>query len=72
MAHDVTNIGLIVGCWLRWPSKAKVIQRPPRSMLSAVADQGYTAVKKSGRDEAGIVTYVAKTDTSGKRTKGEF
>ena len=74
VAHDVTNIGLDRRLLAAMAKQAKAILAPaPEQSLSAVADQGYYRGEEiRACDEAGIVTYVAKTDTSGKRTKGEF
>ena len=74
VAHDVTNVGLDRRLLTPMAKQAKAVIAPRADQtLSAVADQGYYRGQDLlACDEAGIVTYVAKTDTSGKRLKGEF
>jgi hypothetical protein len=67
VAHDVTIVGL--DRRLLTPiakrAKAALAQAPDRT-LRAVADLGYYPSQDLlACDEAGIATYVAKTDTSG-------
>jgi transposase len=72
VAHDVTNAGLDRRLLTPMAKQAKAILAPaPDQALRAVADRGYYRGEDLlACDEAGIETYVAKTDTSGKRGKG--
>ena len=74
VAYDVSNVGLDRRLLTPMAKQAKAIMAPASDQtLSAVADQGYYRGQDLlACDEAGIVAYVAKTDTSGKRLKGEF
>jgi transposase len=74
VAHEVTNVGLDRRLLTPMAKQAKAILAPAHDQtLRAVADRGYYRGEELlACDEAGIVTYVAKTDTSGKRGKGEF
>jgi transposase len=74
VAHDVTNVGIDRRLLATMAKQAKSVMAPaPRQPLKAVADQGYYRGEEIlACDEAGIITFVAKADTSGKRGKGEF
>ena len=74
VAHEVTNAGIDRRQLAKMAKQAKAAMAPgPRQALKAVADQGYYRGEEIlACDQAGIITYVAKTDTSGKRAKGEF
>jgi len=74
VAHEVTNAGIDRRQPAKIAKQAKEAMAPgPGHALEAVADQGYYRGEEIlACDEAGIIACVAKTDTSGKRTEGEF
>ena len=74
VAHEVTNAGIDRRQLAKMAKQAKSAIAPGRRQrLQAVADQGYYRGEEIlACDEAGIITYVAKSDTSGKGAKGEF
>jgi hypothetical protein len=74
VAHEVTNAGVDRRQLTKIAKQAKAILAPePNQPLTVVADQGYYRGEELlACDEANIVAYVAKSDTSGKRAKGEF
>jgi hypothetical protein len=74
VAHEVTNVGIDRRQLTNMAKQAKEIIAPdPKETLSVVADKGYYRGEELlACEEANIETFVAKTDTSGKRSKGEF
>jgi transposase len=74
VAHEVTNAGIDRRQLTKIAKQAKSVIAPdPDQPLSVVADQGYYRGEELlACDETNIVAYVAKSDTSGKRAKGEF
>jgi len=74
IAHEVTNAGIDRRQLARIAKRAKAIMAPvPEQPLTVVADQGYYRGEELlACEQAHIETYVAKADTSGKRSKGEF
>ena len=74
VTHEVTNVGIDRRHLTRIAKQAKAVLAPkPEQSLAVIADQGYYRGEELlSCEEANIVTYVAKTDTSGKRMKGEF
>ena len=74
VTHEVTNVGIDRRHLTRIAKQAKAVLAPkPEQSLAVIADQGYYRGEELlACDEADIVTYVAKTDTSGKRVKGGF
>lgn len=74
VAHDVTNIGLDRRQLSPMSKKAKdVLATDGEAAIKVIADQGYYRGEElQACEEAGITTYVVKSDTSGKRSKGEF
>lgn len=74
VAHEVTNVGIDRRQLTRMAQQAKAVLAPGSDeTLSVVADQGYYRGEELLTcEEANIVAYVAKADTSGKRLKGEF
>ena len=74
VAHEVTNAGIDRRQLTKIAKQAKSVMAPnPEQPLAVVADQGYYRGEELvACDEANIVAYVAKSDTSGKRLKGEF
>jgi len=73
VAHDVSNVGIDRRLLATMAKQAKSVMAPaPRQPLKAVPDQGYYRGEEVlACDEAGIIAFVAKADTSGKRGKGE-
>jgi transposase len=74
VAHEVTNAPVDRRQLTRIARQAKEILAPEaEESLSVVADQGYYKGEELLACEAeNIVPYIAKTDTAGKRAKGEF
>jgi len=74
VAHEVTNVGIDRRQLTHMAKQAKEIIAPdPKETLSVVADQGYYRGEELlACEAANIETFVAKTDTSGERSKGEF
>jgi len=74
VAHEVTNVGIDRRQLTKMAKQAKEILAPaPEETLSVIADQGYYRSEELlACADANIVAYVAKSDTSGKRAKGEF
>ncbi len=74
VAHEVTNAGIDRRQLAKMAKQAKLAIAPGRRhRLQAVADRGYYRGEEIlACDEAGIITYVAKSDTSGKGAKGQF
>ncbi len=74
VAHEVTNVGIDRRQLTNMAKQAKEIIAPdPKETLSVVADKGYYRGEELlACEAANIETFVAKTDTSGKRSKGEF
>ena len=74
VAHEVTNVGIDRRQLSPMAIKAKSIIAPDaRAPLTVIADQGYYRGEELlSCEQANIVAYVAKADTSGKRIKGEF
>jgi transposase len=71
VAHDVTNAGIDRRQLSPIATKAK--QLLDDEPIKVIADQGYYRGEELlACEEAGITAYVAKSDTSGKRGKGEF
>jgi transposase len=71
VAHDVTNAGIDRRQLSPMARKAK--QLLDDEPIQVIADQGYYRGEELlACEEAGITAYVAKSDTSGKRGKGEF
>ena len=64
----------IGGSWRRWPSRRSRQLRPAgvASFRPWPIGGYYPGEEILACDEAGIITYVAKSDTSGKGAKGEF
>jgi transposase len=72
VTHEVTNAGIDRRQLSPMANKAKEILGPDVS-LKVIADQGYYRGEELlACEEANVTAYVAKTDTSGKRGKGEF
>ena len=74
VAHEVTNAPVDRQQLTKMARQAKEILAPDtEEPLSVVADQGYYKGEELVACEAeNIVPYIAKTDTAGKRAKGEF
>ncbi len=74
VAHDVTNIGTDRRQLTRMALQAKSVMAPESNqVLRVIADQGYYRGEELlACKAANIIAYVAKSDTSGKRGKGEF
>jgi len=74
VAHEVTNVGVDRRQLSPMAIQAKSIVVPdPKDPLTVIADQGYYRGEELlACEEANIIAYVAKADTSGKRGKGEF
>jgi hypothetical protein len=74
VAHDVTNIGIDRRQLSPMANQAKAILAPEvDEPMKVIADQGYYRGEELlACEEANITAYVAKSDTSGKRKKGEF
>ncbi|MEM1143433.1 MAG: IS1182 family transposase [Pseudomonadota bacterium] len=74
VAHDVTNVGIDRRQLSPMAKQAQqVLATGNDRSISVVADQGYYRGEElKACEEAGITAYVAKSDTSGKRGKGEF
>lgn len=66
VAHEVTNAGIDRRQLAKTAKQEKEAMAPgPGHALKAVADQGYYCGEEIlACDEAGIIAYVAKTDTS--------
>ena len=74
VAHDVVNIGVDRRQLSSTAKLAREVLDPePDQRLKVIADEGYYRGEElQACEEAGITAYVAKSDTSGKRKKGEF
>ena len=74
VAHEVTNVGIDRRQLTRIAKLAKSVMAPnPEQPLTVIADRGYYRSEELlACEQANIETYVAKADTSGKRSKGEF
>jgi transposase len=74
VAHEVTNIGVDRRQLSSMAIQAKLVVAPASSQpMRVIADQGYYRGEElQACDQANIMAYVAKSDTSGKRSKGEF
>lgn len=74
VVHDVTNAGIDRRQLSPMAKKAKeLLAVDDKKSLTIIADQGYYRGEELlACEEAGITAYVAKSDTSGKRGKGEF
>jgi transposase len=74
VAHEVTNLGSDRQQLTNMARQAKEILAPdPEQSLTAIADQGYYRSEELLTcEQSNIEAYVAKSDTSGKRAKGEF
>lgn len=73
VAHDVTNVGIDRRQLSPMARKAKELLALDDAPIKVIADQGYYRGEELlACEEAGITAYVAKSDTSGKRGKGEF
>ena len=74
VAHDVTNAGIDRRQLSPMARKAKqLLALDADEPIKVIADQGYYRGEELlSCEEAGITAYVAKSDTSGKRGKGEF
>jgi hypothetical protein len=70
----VTNVGIDRRQLSPMAIQAKAVVAPaPKDPLTVIADQGYYRSEELlACEEANITAYVAKSDTSGKRSKGEF
>ena len=72
VAHEVTNVGIDRRQLSLMATKAKAVLDADQP-LNVIADQGYYRGEElKACEEANITAYVAKSDTSGKRDKGEF
>ena len=72
VAHEVTNVGIDRRQLSPMASKAKEVLEADEP-INVIADQGYYRGEELlACEEANITAYVAKSDTSGKRKKGEF
>ncbi|MEQ8690794.1 MAG: IS1182 family transposase [Pseudomonadales bacterium] len=72
VAHDVTNAGADRRQLSSMANKAKEVLEADKT-INVIADQGYYRGEELlACEEANITAYVMKTDTSGKRGKGEF
>ena len=74
VAHEVTNAGVDRRQLSSMAIQARTVVAPdPKDPLTVIADQGYYRGEELlACEEANIIAYVAKADTSGKRGKGEF
>ena len=74
VAHEVTNVGSDRRQLSAMAKQAKSVLAPePTQSLTVIADQGYYRGEELlACEAANIVPYVVKSDTSGKRGKGEF
>lgn len=74
VTHEVTNVGIDRRQLSPMAINAKSVVAPdPEEPLTVIADQGYYRGEELlACEEANIIAYVAKPDTSGKRSKGEF
>jgi len=74
VAHEVTNAPVDRQLLTKMAQQAKAILAPdPKETLSVVADKGYYRGEEPlACEQANIETYIAKSDTAGKRAKGEF
>jgi len=74
VTHEVTNIGIDRRQLSPMAIKAKSIVAPDLDdPLTVIADQGYYRGEELlACEQANITAYVAKSDTSGKKGKGEF
>ena len=74
VAHDVVNAGVDRRQLSPMARLAQGVLEPePEQPLKVIADEGYYRSEElQACEEAGITAYVAKSDTSGKRKKGEF
>jgi transposase InsO family protein len=72
VAHEVTNIGIDRRQLSSMATRAKGVLGADEP-IKVIADQGYYQREElQACEEASITAYVAKSDTSGKRQKGEF
>ena len=72
VAHEVTNVGIDRRQLSPMASRAKEILESD-GPINVIADQGYYRGEELlACEETNITAYVAKSDTSGKRKKGEF
>jgi len=72
VAHEVTNIGIDRRQLSPMAIKAKEVLEADEP-IKVIADQGYYRGEELlACEEANITAYVAKSETSGKRKKGEF
>ena len=74
VAHEVTNVGVDRRQLSPMAIQARSVVAPdPKDPLTVIADQGYYRGEELlACEKANIIAYVAKSDTSGKRSKGEF
>ena len=74
VAHEVTNVGSDRRQLANMAMQAQEVIAPtPTQPLKVVADEGYYRGEDIlACDEANITSFVKKSDTSGKRGKGEF
>jgi transposase len=74
VAHEVTNVGIDRRQLSVMAKKARAaIQTDDEAPFTIIADEGYYRGEELlACKEANITAYVAKSDTSGKRGKGEF
>jgi hypothetical protein len=74
VAHEVTNIGIDRRQLSSMAIQAKsVVEATPSQPMRVIADQGYYRSEElQACEQANIVAYMDKSDTSGKRSKGEF
>ena len=72
--EEVTNVGVDRRQLASIARQAKAVLAPaPADARTVIADQGYyRGQERLACANENIVTYVAKSDTSGKRGKGEF
>jgi transposase len=71
VAHEVNNIGIDRAQLFNMAMKAKVVLNVED--LTALSDRGYYSGEQLlACEQAGIVTYVPKTNTSGARADGRF
>lgn len=72
VAHDVVNAGVDRRQLSPMAKLAQEVLEPDQP-IKVIADEGYYRGEElQACEEAGITAYVAKSDTSGKRKKGEF
>ena len=74
VAHEVTNVGSDRRQLANMAAQAQEVIAPTTDQpLKVVADEGYYRGEELlACDEANIASFVKKSDTSGKRGKGEF